>query len=383
MRVVTDGPVVVCNLVPGVSEYGRDAEQERDVKAVQRIDSKQEGSVKAVQQVDSEKKDDGFTLGTPTSSPLAQRRRSPSPPKPKADPEGTHHSATSIQAPVTAHTQPTSAHQPTSVRKRHINQPSTRALIKQLHPAIRSRAQSLDPDPLEYYWDFVPHRRYWVKDTPAFQTIKLQNIPWMVTNGTLVETSMGLRWAGGDYRYLLRTLDDEEERDLLGEGIDSSHPIVEITDEVVRTVQLERWRKSIQHDEIVLQERPATPIVEKDDPFPVLEEVGNLPPTPSSARTLHPSSRSAFRYRRRSNSITPASPLSPLLSSPEGRPGSSQSDKGVRFHCRKQCRTVEMQVDNAGVAIEKEGKVVETKIDKTENLSDNEGRTSRLWLGKN
>jgi hypothetical protein len=43
MRVVTDGPVVVCNLVPGVSEYGRDAEQERDVKAVQRIDSKQEG----------------------------------------------------------------------------------------------------------------------------------------------------------------------------------------------------------------------------------------------------------------------------------------------------------------------------------------------------
>jgi hypothetical protein len=379
MRVVTDGPVVVCNLLPSVSEHNRDIEQEVDVKAVQQVDSKE--------------KDDGFTLGTPTSSPLALRRRSPSPPKPKADPEGTHHSAPSIQAPFT---QPTSGNPPTSARKRHTNQPSTRALIKELHPAIRSRAQSLEPDPLEHYWDFVPHRRYWVKDTLAFQTIKLKNIPWMVTTGVLIETRSGLRWAGGDYTYLLRTLDDKDVE--LLEGMDTQSPIVEVTDEVVRTVQLERWKKSIKNDEVVLQERPATPIVEKNDPFPVLEEVRNLPPTPSSARTLHSTSRSAFRYCRRSNSTcTPASPLSllfsseegerrpgfPLFSSNEERPGSSQSDRGVRFHCRKHCRTVEMQVDDAGVAIEEGGKVIEKKIDETENLSDNEGRTSRLWLGKN
>jgi hypothetical protein len=387
MRVVTDGPVVVSNLVPSVLQHDGDVEQDMGVKAVQ--------------QDDSLKKDDGFALRTPDCSTLAQRRRSPSPPKPKAEPEKTHQSVCPVQAPGTEnipasgdrtpHTRPASVNRPASApskpvadtpvpRKRHTNQPSTHILIKSLHPRIRDRARSLDPDPLEYYWDFTPHRRYWVKDPLAFETIGLRGVPWMVTNGTLVETNLGLRWAGGDCTYLLRTLDEGFP---LPEGMDHQSPIVEVTDEFVRSVQLERWKKDMQN--IVPLERPPTPIVEKEDPmtdsFPKLEEVRGLPPTPSSARSLRLTSRSAFNHRR--NSSTPASPLSPVLSSSEARPGSSHSDRSVRFYCKKRCRIVELETDAAGVAIEEEGKAVETKIDETENLSDNEGRTSKQWLGKN
>jgi hypothetical protein len=387
MRVATDGPVVVYKLVPGISERDRDAGQEMGVEAIQQVGGVETG--------------DGLALRTPESSTLAQRWRSPSPPKPKADPERTRRSASRVQAPEsgdslasgdrTPHAQPAPVIRPASAPpdpvadtpvpcKRHTNQPSTHILIKSLHPRIRDRARSLDPDPLEYYWDFTPHRRYWVKDTLAFETISLKGVPWMVTNGTLVETNLGLRWAGGDCTYLLRTL---EEGFSLPEGMDSQSPIVEVTDEFVRSVQLERWKKDMR--DLVPLDRPPTPIVEEEDPmthsFPTLEEVRGLPPTPSSARGLRPMSKSAFNHRR--NSSTPTSPLSPSFPSSEARPGSSYSDRSVRFYRKKRCRTVEWETDAAGVAIDEEGKVVETKIDETENLSDNEGRTSKQWLGKN
>jgi hypothetical protein len=393
MRVVADGPVVVCSLVPDTPKINRDVEHERDTK--------HEASVKTVQQTEAADQSDALALGSPAGSTLMKKRSlSPLRPKKKApDPQRTHLPEPATQTPETEHLptsvdrpphlQPAPASRPASAppnqvvdtpvpRKRHTNQPSTHILIKNLHGCIRDRAKSLDPEPLEFYWDFTANRRYWVKDPLAFECIGLKNIPWMVTNGTLVETSLGLRWAGGEYTYLLVTLDEEEFP--LPEGMHDDSPIVKISNEFVRGVQVERWKKSVK--DVVTLERPPTPIVQREDPlaeeFPVLEEVRGLPPTPSSARNLRPESRSALSRPR--NSSTPASPFSPLFAS---RPRSPMSEKGVRFHCKKHCRTIEHEVDEAGVEVEEEGKVIETKIDETENLSDNEGRTSKRWLGKN
>ncbi|KAA8618830.1 hypothetical protein A1F94_005670 [Pyrenophora tritici-repentis] len=37
-------------------------------------------------------------------------------------------------------------------------------------------------------------------------------------------------------------------------------------------------------------------------------------------------------------------------------------------------------MDDSGVPVEEEGKVVETKIDETAILTDNEGKTVKSWL---
>ncbi|RYN23747.1 hypothetical protein AA0114_g12825 [Alternaria tenuissima] len=64
-------------------------------------------------------------------------------------------------------------------------------------------------------------------------------------------------------------------------------------------------------------------------------------------------------------------------------PGSPKREKKVRLDQKKRKRIVLLEVDNVGVLVEEQGKVIETTVDEMDVLSDNEGRTMRKRLAAN
>ena len=121
-------------------------------------------------------------------------------------------------------------------------------------------------------------------------------------------------------------------------------------------------------------ERPATPIVESPDPaeddFVPLSRWSSAPLSPSCERGLPPRSRSALRQRRE------GSVLETLFLLPE-------SGRRVKLDKRRRQRRIKPKVDEAGAAVEEEGRIVERRLEWTDSLSDNEGRTARNWFGTN
>jgi hypothetical protein len=394
MLVVTDDPIIVCKLAPDVPEHDHDAGLEVGVNGVQQVDSSEKG--------------DGFQLGLPSGSTLVRKRTLsfPRPTTKTADDAGEVSTSTSpphdvvqellssvdkllrsetadlgrsATAPVpVARVEESKDHRiPHGAAK----QPSVAKLLKTFPTSIRDRANSLtDPQPLPFRWKFPPHSRFRVKDHKAYSAMRSEkNIEWYVTTGLLIEDRQGLRWAAGGFDYLLFWHDDGMPTP---EGVKVGEKRLTVGPEYMRKCQKERWQADMESTPV--RERPATPIVEKPDPieddFAPLTRVSSLPPTPSSARSLPPRCRSAMKHRR--GASTPTSPLTPLFPSSTNRPESPGSGRRVTLDRRRRHRMVEVEVDEAGAAVEEEGRVVERRLEWTDSLSDNEGRTSKNMLGK-
>ncbi|CAE7020154.1 hypothetical protein CFE70_002824 [Pyrenophora teres f. teres 0-1] len=250
------------------------------------------------------------------------------------------------------------------------NQPATSKLIKTFPSSIRSRVRSFtDAEPLAFRWTFPAHKRYRVKDEEAFAALREKNIEWYVTTGLLKEDALGLKWAAGDYTYLLYWHHDWMPTP---DGVDSTCRSLHIGTEFIRDWQVGNWEADCAT--VVVQDRPATPIVEQPDPIiaPLfrLEQVTSLTNNPSIAGTLPLRPRSALSKRK-----------VPLPPSSDSDSGSSVGGKRVRLHREKRHRILEFAVDDSGVPVEEEGKVVETKVDETIVLTDNEGKTVKSRLG--
>jgi len=256
------------------------------------------------------------------------------------------------------------------------NQPATSKLLKTFPSSIRNRIRSFtDAEPLAFRWEFPANRRYRVKDEEAFAALREKNIEWYVTTGLLIEDHLGLKWTAGDYTYLLYWHTDWMPTP---DGVDKTRRSLHIRPEFIREWQVEKWEADLAYQ--VLEDRPATPIVEDSDlmsgALSPLDKVRSPANTPGVTRGLPLRPRSALSKHQIQG--MPASPLSASSCS-----GSYSSDrpKSVRLHREKRHRIVELTVDDAGIPIEEEGELLETKFDETAVLTDNEGKTVRSWLG--
>jgi hypothetical protein len=255
------------------------------------------------------------------------------------------------------------------------NQPPTSALLKTVPPSIRNRAKSLhEPHPLLFRWKLPQGQRFRIGDPEAFTALQQKNIEWYVTTGLLLEDYTGLRWNAGTYRYLLYW---HVEGMPTPDGIeDQGRKYLRIEPEFMRDWQKDKWQREFGDGVLDVQDEPATPIIQLDtlvDPPSPFKQISSRPLTPSRERNLPPWSKSALRCQSR-----PASPTLSIRSDP-GPP----REKKVRLHSRKCKRIVELEVDEDGVAIVEQGKIVERNVDEVDVLSDNEGRTARNWLGVN
>ncbi|CAN9267717.1 unnamed protein product [Alternaria alternata] len=244
------------------------------------------------------------------------------------------------------------------------HQPSTQKLLNTLPSSIRSRASSLDePRPLPFRWQFPVGKRYRIGDPAAFAAMKERNIEWYVTTGVLVEDCTGLRWNAGTYNYLLYW--HVEGVPAPGEE-DAGQKWLKIEPDVVRDWQKENWEADFGEAVMDVEDEPSTPIVEglniMNEPLSPLSKVSSVP------------LKSALRSHN-----GPPSP-SPSTQSDTG-PGSPKREKKVKFHRKKGKRTVLLEVDDEGVLVEEQGKIVETKVDETDVLSDNEGRSAKNGWG--
>ena len=117
-----------------------------------------------------------------------------------------------------------------------------------------------------------------------------------------------------------------------------------------------------------VEDEPATPIVEglniMSEPLLPLNKVSSVP------------LKSALRSHN-----GPPSPY-PSTQSDTG-PGSPKREKKVKFHRKKGKRLILLEVDDEGLPLEEQGKVVETRMDEVAILSDNEGRTAKYLLKAN
>jgi hypothetical protein len=102
--------------------------------------------------------------------------------------------------------------------------------------------------------------------------------------------------------------------------------------------------------------------------------VRSRPPTPSRERPLLPGCKSALRSQ-----IRPVSPCPSITSDS----GSLKREKRVRLQRESWKRIVEWEFADANLPEEEHGRVVETNVDETGVLVDNEGRTARKWMGMN
>jgi hypothetical protein len=193
--------------------------------------------------------------------------------------------------------------------------------------------------------------------------MKERNIEWYVTTGVLVEDCTGLRWNAGTYNYLLYW--HVEGMPAPGEE-DAGQKWLRIEPDVVRDWQRENWEADFGEAVMDVEDEPATPIVEDlnimNEPLSPLNKVSSLP------------LKSALRSHN-----GPPSP-SPTTQSDTG-PGPPRREEKVKFHRKKGKRTVLLEVDDEGVPVEEQGKIVETKVDETDVLSDNEGRSAKNGWG--
>lgn len=256
------------------------------------------------------------------------------------------------------------------------NQPSTSALLKTFPSSIRTRVRSFtDAQPLAFRWKFPPNKRYRIKDSEAFAALREKNIEWYVTTGLLIEDCLGLKWAAGDYTYLLYWHDECMP---IPEVVDGTGRALSIGSGFVREWQVGRWKEGVARQ--VLEDRPATPIIGEDDlmggsVFP-WETVGRVPSTPGTVGALPLRPRSAL-----SNRQDQGVPESSLLLSVGSDLSLLNRGKKVRLRREKRHRIVELAVDDKGVPLEEKGKVLERQYDGTTVLTDNEGKTVRSWLG--
>ncbi|KAH7377855.1 hypothetical protein BKA66DRAFT_151742 [Pyrenochaeta sp. MPI-SDFR-AT-0127] len=148
--------------------------------------------------------------------------------------------------------------QPTSSNYKY--KPQT--LIKALPAAIRDRAKSLIPEPLEQAWTYPPNARYYIGDPEAFQRLPQTRIPWFVTTGVLKETETGLMWAAiGTYLLINYPSDTPSATD--------KAVIEPVTKNYFNSMAKARYEMEI----FVPSEKPGTPMVEEYDlvpsaPFP-------------------------------------------------------------------------------------------------------------------
>jgi len=256
------------------------------------------------------------------------------------------------------------------------NQPATSKLLKTFPSSIRTRVRSFtDAEPLAFRWKFPANKRYRVKDEEAFAALREKNIEWYVTTGLLIEDHLGLKWVAGDYTYLLYWHADWMPAP---DDVDKTHRSLHIRLEFIREWQVGKWEADFACK--FLEDRPATPIVEDSDPMSgalsPLERAKSPTNTPCATRGLPLRPRSALSKHQVQE--MPASPLS--VSSCWGS-GSPDRLKRVRLHREKKYRTVELTVDDTGIPVEEEGKLLETMFDEMTVLTDNEGKTVRSWLG--
>jgi hypothetical protein len=158
-------------------------------------------------------------------------------------------------------------------------------------------------------------------------------------------------------------------------GIDTGHKWLRIRTESMRDWQKDKWEAEF--GSAVVDDEPATPIVERYaliEPLSPLNKVRSRPPTPSRERPLLPGCKSALRSQSR-----PASP-SPFITSDSG---SLKREKRVRLQRESWKRIVEWEFADADLPEEEQGRVVETNVDETDVLVDNEGRTARKWMRMN
>jgi hypothetical protein len=195
--------------------------------------------------------------------------------------------------------------------------------------------------------------------------MKERNIEWYVTTGVLVEDCTGLRWNAGTYNYLLYW--HAEGMPAPGEE-DAGQKWLQIEPDVVRDWQRENWEADFGEAVMDVEDEPATPIVEglniMNEPLSPHNKVSSVP------------LKSALRSQN-----GPPSP-SPSTQSDTG-PGSPKREKKVKFHRKKGKRMVLLEVDDEGVPLEEQGKIVETRVDEVANLSDNEGRSAKNLLKAN
>ena len=246
------------------------------------------------------------------------------------------------------------------------HQPSTQKLLNTLPSSIRSRASSLDElRPLPFRWQFPVGKRYRIGDPAAFAAMKERNIEWYVTTGVLVEDCTGLRWNAGTYNYLLYW--HVEGMPAPGEE-DAGQKWLRIEPGVVRDWQKENWEADFGEAVMDVEDEPATPIVEgfiiMNEPLSPLNKVSSVP----------------LKSALRSHNGPPSS--SPSTQSDTGS-GSPKREKKVKFHRKKGKRTVLLEVDDEGVPLEEQGKIVETRVDEVANLSDDEGRSAKNLLKAN
>ncbi|RMZ71407.1 hypothetical protein GMOD_00005961 [Pyrenophora seminiperda CCB06] len=354
MRIVTDGPVV-CECTSGQGS-----------PAVNHWDETAQG-----QGAGYPVPGHVFPLGLPANASLMLRREgsgldaeeaalrrldihaAPLPPAQTVDPDGNGNGKGNDNIKHTLASLPLTLHGPAA-------QPSTPALLKTFPSSILTRISSFTTaTPLPHRWTFPPTRRYRIKDTAAYAALREKNIEWYVTTGLLIEDQFGLKWAAGDYTYLLFWLDEGlPVPEGVGVGVGVGCRALSLGAEVVREWQVGRW---VEHDVgDGEEERPGTPIIlDEKDPM----EGGG----PVVRSFSHPSNPLAAAARPRS-----------ALSDP----GRSTTGKKVRLHGQKRHRTVELVVDDAGVLVEEhDGKVSERIVDEVAILTDNEGKTMRSWAG--
>ncbi|CAN9341429.1 unnamed protein product [Alternaria alternata] len=142
---------------------------------------------------------------------------------------------------------------------------------------------------------------------------------------------------------------------------DAGQKWLQIEPDVVRDWQKENREAEFGEAVMDVEDEPATPIIEGLN-------IMNEP--------LSPLNKSALRSQN-----GPPSP-SPSTQSDTG-PGSPKRERKVKFHRKKGKRMVLLEVDDEGVPLEEQGKIVETTVDEFANLSDNEGRSAKNLLNAN
>ncbi|KAH6876238.1 hypothetical protein BKA58DRAFT_455390 [Alternaria rosae] len=369
MRTIT-GELMVCGNNPGIPEIDREISAENDVDYVFAPEDMIPTGT--------------FTLGLLADASIALRRKGSALETVNEDersdfigstPRARRHAldsgtSSSVKAFLVTQTDSRTPHGPA-------HQPPTEKLLKTVPTSLRNRAKSLhEPQPLPFRWTLPPNVRFRIGDPEAFAALQVKNIEWYVTTGLLVEDFTGLRWNAGSYTYLLYW--HVEGMPTPDGSADAGRKWLSITQGFMRDCQKEKWEREFGDDVLVVEDEPATPIVEREDlgliklPNPVVT-VGSRPPTPSRERCLFPGSKSALRSSCQSRPVSPSpSPVSDTGSE------SPRREKKVRLLREKRKRFVVLEVDDDDdVPVAEEGKFVETMVDEMDVLSDNEGRTAR------